>query len=66
MTNPLFDPAAWLAPFGLVRAEWRRESHLGYADGDLPAVVAAYAVAAALDVCSLPLALFWVAGVGRD
>jgi hypothetical protein len=60
----LLNLSAWIRPFGFVRTEHETESELTPGAGELD--LATYAVLAVLDVISLPLAVFWLAGVGRS
>lgn len=60
----LLNLSAWIRPFGFVRTEHDTESELTLGAGELD--LATYAVLAVLDVISLPLAVFWLAGIGRD
>ncbi|MFB6227935.1 MAG: hypothetical protein ABEH88_05025 [Halobacteriales archaeon] len=66
MSSGLFDPSAWVAPFGLVKSE--RESEAKVAQGfeaEPIGLVVTYAVLILLDIASLPLAILWGLGVGR-
>jgi hypothetical protein len=67
MGSGLFSPSAWITPLGFLRSERENESEVSQGfEGDLVGLVGTYAILIALDVVTLPLALFWAAGVGRD
>ena len=64
MASGLLNPRAWLRPLGFVKNERENESELEPAAGELDIVTIALLLV--LDLLTLPLALLWLAGVGRD
>ncbi|MFB6134822.1 MAG: hypothetical protein ABEJ55_07525 [Halanaeroarchaeum sp.] len=63
MASGFLSLAAWVRPFGFVRNERESESTVFRAGEEVDLVV--YALLVVLDVMTLPLAAFWVLGVGR-
>ena len=64
MASGLLHLRAWLRPLGFVKNERENESELEPAAGELDLVTMALLLV--LDLLTLPLALLWLAGVGRD
>lgn len=60
----LLNLSGWIRPFGFIKNERDTESELTPGAGDLD--IATYAVLALLDIVTLPLAVFWLAGVYRN
>jgi len=55
--------SGWIRPFGFVKNEHGSESELDPGPGELD--LATMAVLLVVDLLTLPLALLWLAGVGR-
>jgi hypothetical protein len=67
MSGGLLDLSAWVAPFGFLKSE--RESEAKVAQGfeeDLVGLVVTYVIVIILDIVTLPLAILWALGIGRE
>jgi hypothetical protein len=67
MSGGLLHPSAWVAPFGFLKDE--RESEAKVAQGfeeDLVGLVVTYVVIIIFDIVTLPLAILWALGIGRE
>jgi hypothetical protein len=59
------NPSAWVAPFGFLKDE--RESEAKVMQGsDEYSLVVTYVAVIILDLVTLPLAILWAVGVGRE
>jgi hypothetical protein len=65
MSGGLLNPSAWVAPFGFLKDE--RESEAKVMQGsDEYSLVVTYVAVIILDIVTLPLAILWALGVGRE
>jgi hypothetical protein len=64
MARGLLDVSGWVRPFGFVKNEYETESELDPGQGELDLLTVAILVV--IDVLTLPLAVLWLAGVGRE
>lgn len=60
----LLSLSGWIRPFGFIKNERDAESELMPEPDEMDLVT--FAVLALLDIVTLPLAVFWLAGVGRN
>lgn len=66
MNSGLFNLSAWVTPFGFVKAERESESKVAHGfEGSLVGLLGVYGIVLGLDLLTLPLAIFWLGGVGR-
>ena len=67
MSGGLLDLSAWVAPFGFLKGERESESTVAQGfEADPVGLVVTYVVVIILDIVTLPLAILWAVGVGRE